>query len=90
MRKFIIFAVFSLVIFPFVSSAHEEVDSAGSENFSDGLEMMRYMEDVVLGDELHSEMESLMIKMMSGEMNQEEAQRMIDFMNQYQADYLVS
>jgi len=52
-----------------------------------GPEMMEYMEEGVLGDELHEEMEQLMVRMMSGEMTQDEAERMTELMGQYPGPY---
>ena len=57
------------------------------EELQTGPEMMKYVEEGVLGDELHEEMEWLMTKMMSGEMAQEEAKRMIELMGQYPGPY---
>lgn len=46
--------------------------------------MMRYIEDQGLqSDELHEEMENLMVKMMSVELDEAEANRMVELMNQY-------
>ena len=52
-----------------------------------GPEMMKYVEEGVLGDELHEEMEQLMVRMMSGEMTQDEAERMTTLMGQYPGPY---
>jgi hypothetical protein len=54
-----------------------------NEEFNDGFNMMMSLEDRALGDELQEEMEVLMIKMMSGNMTESEAGKMIEFMNQY-------
>jgi hypothetical protein len=45
--------------------------------------MMRTIENRALGDDLHEEMEDLMVKMMAGTMTEAEAQRMVELMDQY-------
>lgn len=50
-------------------------------------EMMEYLEESVLGDELHEEMAGLMTRMMSGAMTQNEAERMTELMGQYPGPY---
>lgn len=46
-------------------------------------EMMRSVESSVVGEEVHEEMEGLMIKMMSGEMTEAEVDRMVELMEEY-------
>jgi len=50
---------------------------------SQGFMMMERVEDEALGDELHEEMEGLMIKMMSGTMTEEEADRTVMLMQEF-------
>jgi len=79
MRR-IFFAIAVILAVPFVAQAH------GMMNFNQvngGLEMMSYVEEQSMGPELHEEMESLMTKMMAGDMSEEEAGRMTELMNQY-------
>ena len=52
-----------------------------------GPEMMEYVEEGVMGEELHEEMEQLMVRMMSGTMMQDEAGRMTELMRQYPGPY---
>lgn len=65
---------------PMLAMAH-----MGAVNFdsADVPLMMRYVEDRVMGEELHEEMESLMLKMMSGQLTQAEADELADLMRQY-------
>jgi hypothetical protein len=46
-------------------------------------EIMRYIEDAALGEEVHEEMEELMTKMMAGSLNETEAKRIIELMNEH-------
>lgn len=79
--KQILFALIVLgFLAPSVAFAHGGMMGVGS--IDDGFEMMRYVEDQALGDELHEEMESLMAKMMSGSLTQEEQQRMVELMDE--------
>lgn len=75
-----IFFVALLVVLPVVAGAHAEIAPNSQEQ---GFGMMQQVEDRALGDELHEEMESLMTKMMSGELSQGETDRMVELMNQY-------
>jgi hypothetical protein len=73
--------IFSLVLgLPLLAMAH-----MGPVNFDSGDVplMMRYVEDRVLGEELHEEMENLMLKMMLGQLTQSEADQLSDLMVQY-------
>lgn len=81
MRKkyFLILLIFLLAI-PWFSLAH------GMAHFSDvknGIDMMRYVEDMGMGGSLHEEMESLMSKMMTGSLSEQEANRMSEITKQY-------
>lgn len=58
--------------------AHGE-ETVGAET---GFGMMRMIEDQALGDELHEEMEELMVKMMSGMMTETEAKPMVALMEE--------
>lgn len=85
MRNSVFMPLLALAIAPSLSFAH-----AGDADFSQAgtvPEMMRYMEDSVLGEELHEEMEGLMVKMMDGTMNETEARRMAELMQSYPGPY---
>lgn len=69
-----------VVATPFLASAHSGNSTASQEP---GFMMMQQIEDQALGDELHEEMEDLMIKMMAGDLSEEETDRMVEFMDQY-------
>lgn len=69
-----------LLILPFVVVAHG--DSTSFEDAGTPAEMMRFIEDTALGEELHEEMEELMEKMMSGTMDQGEAEHMAELMQE--------
>jgi hypothetical protein len=71
----LVLAVFFIT--PTVTFAHSGTDE------DTGFDMMRSLEDQALGDELHEEMEDLMVKMMSGIMTEAESERMILLMNEY-------
>ena len=79
MKKIIFVALLIITMTPLFSFAYME----GYTKDAGAFYMMRSIEDRALGDELHEEMEDLMIKMMSGSMNEEEAQRMVELMNEY-------
>ena len=67
---------------PSMSFAHGTMMDFNS--LQTGPEMMRYVEDQALqNDELHEEMEDLMVKMMTGELSEQEANRIIEFMDEY-------
>ena len=67
---------------PSMSFAHGTMMDFNS--LQTGPEMMRYVEDQALqNDELHEEMEDLMEKMMTGELSEQEANRMVEFMDEY-------
>ena len=54
-----------------------------SSNYS-GPQMMQYVEDQALqNDELHEEMEELMVKMLAGDLTEAEANRMVELMDEY-------
>jgi Flp pilus assembly protein TadB len=73
--------VLSFLALPAFVLAHGMMDFDSSAT---GPEMMRYMEDRALAsDELHEEMENLMVKMMTGKLTETEANRMVELMNQY-------
>lgn len=80
MRKTII-GIATLLLFPLLILAHGP--AADFDDVSTGPEMMRFIEDRALGEELHEEMEGLMTKMMAGTMTENEAGRMAELMNQY-------
>ena len=85
-KIFTLFILFFVAMTPLPSFAH----GGGMMNFGElqtGSEMMKYVEEGVLGDELHEEMEQLMTKMMSGEMTQDEAGRITELMGQYPGPY---
>jgi len=80
MKKILIAFLFVLVLVPLSVSAHiEESSNTGNTGFM----MMQQVENQALGSTLHEEMECLMEKMMSGNLSQEETNRMVDLMSQY-------
>src|SRR3989344_5898029 len=69
---------------PLLASAHGSGMMSGSAQTP--YQMMEFVEDEALGnDEIHEEMEELMVKMMTGAMSEEEANRMIALMDEYPA-----
>lgn len=73
------FVVLALPAFVLAHSSMMDFDSSFT-----GPEMMRFIEDRALNsDELHEEMENLMVKMMTGELTETEANKMVEIMNQY-------
>ncbi|PIR97476.1 MAG: hypothetical protein COT91_01135 [Candidatus Doudnabacteria bacterium CG10_big_fil_rev_8_21_14_0_10_41_10] len=82
MKKAILVVASLSLIIPGVALAHGGT-MMDFESADDNFDMMRYVEDQVVGDEVHEEMEDLMIKMMSGEMTQDETQRMVELMDEY-------
>lgn len=82
MKKTILaFAILSLVI-PTAALAHGGA-MMDFDSIDDNFGIMRYIEDQAVGGEAHEEMEDLMVKMLSGAMTQEEAQRMVELMDEY-------
>ena len=84
--KKILFVLIVFMLLPVFSFAH----GGTMMNFSElqtGPEMMEYLENSVVGNDLHEEMEGLMIKMMSGTMTQDEAGKMTELMGQYPGPY---
>lgn len=74
----------SLFVAPSLASAH------GSMMFGDlqtGPQMMQYIEDQALGEDLHEEMEELMVNMMSGSLTQEDAARLTQLMDEHPGPY---
>ncbi|MBI4158551.1 MAG: hypothetical protein HY505_02970 [Candidatus Yanofskybacteria bacterium] len=85
MKKFIFVSTIAAFL-PVYALAH----GGPMMNFSElqtGPEMMEYVEEGVLGDELHEEMEQLMVKMMSGKMTEDEGVRISEMMNKYPGPY---
>lgn len=82
MNLFIVVLLTALAL-PIVSLAHGgdmgDMMEAGDTRF----DMMRTIEDRAVGDELHEEMENLMVKMMSGNMTETEMGRMVTLMETY-------
>jgi hypothetical protein len=80
MKKSLFIIIFLFLAAPLFVGAHSDsADGATGMGFM----MMRSIEDRALGDELHEEMEDLMIKMMSGKMSDTETERMIELMEMY-------
>jgi hypothetical protein len=74
-----------LLVFPVAISAHsesEDCDTSGN-GCGAGTEMMRTIEDRMLGDELHEEMEGLMEKMMMGNMSETETTRITELLEEH-------
>lgn len=80
MKKILLTLFFIVVTVPFLANAHTGDSTASQES---GFMMMQQIEDGVLGDELHEEMEGLMTKMMAGNLSQIEMGRIVELMDQY-------
>lgn len=83
MKKLVFTLSILLLIIPIVVSAHAGEATTDFTEVQTGSEMMRYIEDQALGEELHEEMENLMVKMMAGNMTEAEAGRMAELMEQH-------
>jgi len=82
MKRYLFASILGLFILPLLVSAHGTGMMGFDEN-GDGFDMMRYVEDQAVGDEVHEEMEDLMVKMMTGDLTQEESQRIVELMDEY-------
>lgn len=81
MKNILFASLLAVVMSPIALSAHMSNTSTSEEP---GFMMMHQVEDQALGnDDLHEEMEGLMLKMMSGDLSQSETDRMVELMNQY-------
>lgn len=80
-------ALLALVFAVPVFAAAHGASMMGFSNDYTGPEMMTYIEDQVLGDDLHAEMEGLMEKMIGGELTQTEANRLTTLMQEYPGPY---
>ena len=82
MKYLVFFALSFTITAPGVSSAHGTMMDFGS--LQTGPAMMEYVEDQALqNDELHEEMEDLMIGMMGGELSETEATRLAQLVDEY-------
>lgn len=86
MKKTIFIMLVALFALPLGAGAHG-MGMMGWGNDYTAPEMMSYIEDRALGDEVHEEMEGLMSKMMSGELTESEAERMVALMETYPGPY---
>ncbi len=80
MKNILLVSFLALVMMPVTVSAHTSDTTTSGEP---GFMMMQQVEDQALGDQLHEEMEDLMIKMMSGDLSQSQTDRMVELMDQY-------
>jgi hypothetical protein len=80
MKKLLIFISILLGI-PLFAGAHGTEGDFG--DIQTGAGMMQYIEDKALGEELHEEMEELMVKVMAGTLTEEESGRLAELMDQY-------
>ncbi|MAZ40845.1 hypothetical protein CL654_01910 [bacterium] len=81
MKKIFVIAFFLVLTSPLLVYGHA---GETTESSVSGFMMMRQIEDSVLGNELHEEMEGLMTKMMSGQsLTQDEISRVTSFMEEY-------
>lgn len=85
MKKLLSISVFVVLLPVFVFAHGGPMMDFGE--LQTGSEMMEYVEDSALGEELHEEMEELMLKMMSGALTQAEADRVSQLMEQYPGPY---
>lgn len=69
-----------LIFLPVAALAHTGEDT---ESAHPGMRMMHEIEDEALGDDLHEEMENLMVKMMNGTMSEGESTRMRELMEEH-------
>jgi uncharacterized membrane protein YtjA (UPF0391 family) len=75
----ILFLIFLTI--PFLTGAHGENATTQSNS---GVMLMQQIEDSVVGDELHEEMENIMIKILSGKtLSDEEVADVTVFMQEY-------
>ncbi|PJE50729.1 MAG: hypothetical protein COV29_03270 [Candidatus Yanofskybacteria bacterium CG10_big_fil_rev_8_21_14_0_10_36_16] len=81
-KKIFVSSLIALFLVPVFVFAHGGM-MLDFDEVGDGYNMMRYVEDQAVGDEIHEEMEDLMTKMMSGTMTEEEADRMVELMDEY-------
>jgi len=79
MKKMLVVACLVFVL-PLLGNAHTD-ESNGNEGFM----MMRGIEDSIVGDDLHQEMEGLMEKMIKGSLDEKEIERMSEIMKEYPA-----
>jgi hypothetical protein len=77
--------LFSVLVSPLAVSSHGTVNDFGTSER--GLEMMQYITQKSLGEELYKEMEGLMVKMAQGAMTDEDVNRMVSLMNQHPGAY---
>ncbi len=86
MKKILFFLPTMFLAFaPAITFAHGGMMDFGSNSAS--FTMMEQLEDRAMGDETHEEMENLMAKMMTGNLSEAEAQRMVALMNEYPGPY---
>jgi len=84
MKKILFLLIPVLLLLPFLASAHSGEGSLSADN---GFMMMEAIEDSVLGNDLHEEMEGLMEKMISGNLSEDGIDRMTEIMNAYPASH---
>lgn len=88
LASLLVLALFTFGVLPLTTFAHGTDNNLGmmmgGEVSSDGQMMMRNMEDQMVGDEVHQEMEELMQKMMTGNMTELEANQMLELMQENQ------
>lgn len=87
-KTFLILSILlvSITLWPLGVLAHGRTSSNSGESRAmpqNRFNMMRVVEDKALGDDVHEEMETLMQKMMSGNLSKEETNRLVELMNQY-------
>jgi putative membrane protein len=80
--QYVPYLVMILLFLPAVIFAHG-LDTETNDQQNDGLRSMERIEDRILGDDLHEELEELMTKMMSGTLTDEEIDRLAELTRQY-------
>tara|TARA_B100000745_G_C20114333_1_gene381430 strand:+ start:691 stop:1233 length:543 start_codon:yes stop_codon:yes gene_type:complete len=79
MKKLFLVLLFVAISTPFLANAHTGNGIHAQER---GFIMMQQIEDQALGDELHEEMESLMTKLMAGNLTESEINRVVELMDE--------
>lgn len=80
MKKILFVLSLGVFISPAFALAHGMMNFSNTET---PYQMMQYLGEKTLGSEIYAEAEELMVKMMTGDLTEAEADRMVEIMNQY-------
>ncbi len=84
MKKILLPLLFVAIAMPLLSSAHSgDTSSFSNTDFGQGFMMMQEAEDRALGNDLHEEMEGLMLKTISDDMSQADMDRLLVLMDEH-------